>query len=144
MLRDDSFILRPTEVLEQYLVAQGKGDLGRVRRVLTFGRLAMALEIVTTIRTLEQHSLLIYSPQETISVLQTLLQDQELAEQAVEWYELLAEWRKPKFEVAEVDVDAVLDAAPSELEALEDAPALHGRRFSLPYTDQTKDPPSSS
>jgi hypothetical protein len=91
------FLARPTVVLRQFL--EQEHDL-KPRREFYLGRLSMALELITVIRTLEDElvPMLALQRAETISVLQTLLQDQGLAEQAMQWYDALSLWRQPRFE----------------------------------------------
>lgn len=92
----DEFMERPTDVLVSYLARRNKRAEGQIRRQLRYGRLAMALEIITVMKIIEDHSLL-PSKEDTIAVLQTLIVDQELLEDAGQCYEVLNEWRKIKF-----------------------------------------------
>lgn len=91
-----SYISRPTQVLKDFLEQQ-QGLKPRME--FTLGRLAMALEMITVIKTMEDELVPMLSLQrnEIISVLQTLLRDQDLAEPAMEWYEALTLWRQPVF-----------------------------------------------
>jgi hypothetical protein len=91
-----SYIARPTEVLKSYL-EQVQGLKPRME--FTLGRLSMALEMITVIKTIEDElvPMLTLQRHEVISVLQTLLKDQDLAEPAMEWYEALTLWRQPVF-----------------------------------------------
>jgi hypothetical protein len=104
----------------------------------------MALEILTVIKTPEEElvPMLALSREETISVLTTLLRDQDLAEVADEWYEQLSLWRLPVFvpepSPARSDLSEGLTAVPSSrLEALRDALALDGSTHALPDSDQS-------
>jgi hypothetical protein len=100
------------------------------------GRLAMALEIITVIRILEEYEL-IAEHEQVISVLQTLLRDQGLEERATAWYEMLDEWRKPKFYD---DVSAALDVQPSERVTPREITPPHGSNDAPHGSDQSRDP----
>ena len=85
------FMARPTEVLEEYIVSQG------MTRSFEMGQLAMALEVVSLIRTLE--SLPVVSDEEkegTIATLYTLVRENDL-EGAFNAYEQLNSWRQVSF-----------------------------------------------
>jgi len=61
---------------------------------------AMALQIVTWIKTLERLPVTTdVGRQEAIVAMQTLLNELGLWDSAIEVYEKLAEWRRPKFRV---------------------------------------------
>jgi hypothetical protein len=117
----ENFIARPTDVFVSYL-AQRQGTQEKVeRRLLTTGRIAMGLEIVSVIRLLEDHDELVVHAPEAISILQTLLNDQDL-HVAHEIYDELCEWRRIKLGpdeagTAHASDDASHDAQPSDDEA---------------------------
>lgn len=92
-----SYMQNPTETLVEYLTRMGWLQVRD--RQFRLGRLSLALEVITVIKTLEDERVptMALSKEETISVLQTLLQDCGLAEEAMEWYDRLSEWRRPKF-----------------------------------------------
>ena len=91
-----SFMSNPTHVLEQYLTSVVGVELGGQ---FDMGRLAMALELITVLKALEQEYVALApgTLAELISVVQTLLIDQGVADTALEWYDGLSEWRRPKF-----------------------------------------------
>lgn len=127
-------IKNPSEVLKKWV--------GRVdARSFQLGRVSMALEITTVVRSLELYGQAMgdFEREQIVSVLQTLLREQGLDETAEVIYERLAKWRR----LQAIDVSAD-DADASPHEEPEDEPALGGRRFSLPYSDQSLDPPSTS
>lgn len=129
---------RPTDELVSYLAAQSKREPEVVRHHLYFGRLAMALEVITVVKIIEEYSLLA-TKEDTISVLQTLIVDQELMDDATEWYHKLCDWRRIKLDDAAYEVP---DVQPSERAAPGDVrPRLESIRALLD-TGQTKDPPS--
>lgn len=82
------FMRNPTEVLKGYMAEKG----------LTFehGRLAMAMELLTEIKILEQLPLTDRTIELT-AMLQAMLVDQGLIDSAELWYERLDAWRQPKF-----------------------------------------------
>lgn len=101
---DAIFIKDPSKVLWQYLQTKRRP---MVRELYEYGKLAMALEIITVVKTLD--SLPVISElgrQETVSVLQTLLTDMGLDELAYDVYEQLNEWRRPKFDAYVEDLYA--------------------------------------
>jgi hypothetical protein len=115
------------------------------------GRLSMALEIITVIRTLEDElvPMLALQRQETISVLETLLNDQLLADRAMEYYDRLSLWRQPVFLPSpepvrsdEPDQDFPASVPSSRLEALRDALDQHESTDVQPGIDQSQDLPS--
>lgn len=139
-----SFMARPTQEFERYLEL----NYGAPRGWYRMGRIAMALEVITVIRLLEDHEELVAHAQECISVLQTLLNDQGLTDDGYAWYERLVEWRKPKLALVSPslgpDDDALdHDAQPSEPVTEQDAPPPHEDTSAQPCSDQTTDPPSS-
>jgi hypothetical protein len=85
-----------------------------------YGRLSLALEILTVVKTLEDERVPMLALQraETISVLRTLLVDQGMDTMAETWYDFLVEWRQPKFVAEGVSVPASADVT------LQDALAL--------------------
>jgi hypothetical protein len=90
-LLGEDFIKDPTDVFRQWIARNGLQS----NDPLWSGRLAMALEIMTLQRLLD-YLQLESEHEQTISVLQTLLQDQGIAEAATQWYERLSEWRRVK------------------------------------------------
>jgi hypothetical protein len=89
-----SYIVRPSEVFKLYLAEK----MTVPDDAIQYGMLAMGLEIVTVIKTLEAlPTTSVGARAETISVLHTLLRDVGLDLYAYEWYERLNEWRKPSF-----------------------------------------------
>lgn len=90
-----SFIHEPTAVLVKNL-----GQSLRDETSFWYGRLAMALEVVTLIKTLEDvpgTSATETGRQETIAVLQGFLKSQGFDELAYKHYDVLNEWRRLKF-----------------------------------------------
>jgi len=89
-----SYIMRPSEVFKLYLSEK----MTVPEDAIQFGMLAMGLEIVTVIKTLEAlPTTAVGTREETISVLHTLLKDVGLDLYAYEWYERLNDWRRPSF-----------------------------------------------
>jgi hypothetical protein len=89
-----SYIMRPSEVFKLYLSEK----MSVPEDAIQYGMLAMALEIVTVIKTLEAlPTTAVGTREETISVLHTLLRDVGLDLYAYEWYERLNDWRRPSF-----------------------------------------------
>lgn len=134
----DDFMQRPTDVLRSYMAAQGIGLEEQVD-LLRMGRIAMALEVITVVKMLEDHQLLAEN-ERMISVLMTLLVDQDLLDIGMEYYRDLSEWRRIK--AVEVDV-AAHGGQLSAHEVLPDADAPHGSNVVQLRTGRTKDPPSS-
>jgi hypothetical protein len=92
------FIQHPTRIFAAWLKSKGRWSVVQ-RDAFNCGRLAMALEIVTQMKSLE--GLPVVSDlgrQEAIAAMHQLLQDNDLDEIAYEWYDYLALWRKPTFE----------------------------------------------
>lgn len=91
-----SFIADPTAVLIEYLRREQAIE---PRNEFLLGRLAMCLEILTVIKTLEDETvpMLTLQRMEIISVLQTLLVEQGMEDTASRWYEALNQWRQPSF-----------------------------------------------
>lgn len=136
----DEFMARPTDVLRSFMAAHGM-DAEKTERILMWGRLAMALELMTVAKIIEDYSLLA-SKEDTISVIQTLIIDQDLLEHADRWYKELCDWRRIKL----ADADAVYgvpDVRASAPAVLPDAALPPGSNGAQPHTDQTTDPPSS-
>ena len=92
------FIQYPTRIFAAWL--KGQGRFSKVQQdAYNCGRLAMALEIITQIKSLE--GLPVVSElgrQEAIAGLHAVLVNNGLEEVGFEWYEYLSEWRKPTFE----------------------------------------------
>ena len=133
----DDFMRRPTEVMVSYLATQTGKSPTQIVRLLELGRIAMAMELITVVRIIDEYSLL-PTKEDTIAAIQTLIVDQELLEPADEWYSRLSEWRRIKLTadgVAYRGADASshadrLDAEPPR--ELPDAP---------PDSGQSQDPP---
>lgn len=105
----DVLMADATKVLLAYMRAENIGPEFR------YGQLALGLEVVSLIRTLESIPVVNDAERQgTIATLHTLLREQGL-ENAYEAYEMLAEWRRVKF---------VRDASPRENAS---AVAQHGR-----------------
>jgi hypothetical protein len=87
----------PTSVWLSYLsVVYGHKLKGRAP--FDYGRVAMALEIVSKIKLLESLPVTTeYGRQEAISALHTILVETGLAESVYDLYEQLNDWRRPKF-----------------------------------------------
>ena len=145
-----SFIARPTRVLIDYLTQEVGSE---PRMEFNLGRLAMALEIITVVKTIEDEvvPMLALQREEIVSVLTTLLRDQDLAEVAEEWYERLNQWRNVSFvpepSLARSDDVGFLSlpsrAVPSSrLEALREATALLGDTDAPTHSDQSPALPS--
>jgi hypothetical protein len=132
------FMERPTDVLRSYMAAQGI-DAEEAERLLRMGRIAMALEVMTVVKMLEEFQLLSEN-ERMISVLITLLTDQDLLGVATAYYEDLSEWRRIKA----VEVDAAAhDVQLSAHAAPPDDVVPHGSNVVQLRTGRTKDPPSS-
>jgi hypothetical protein len=89
------FMARPTDVFVSYLAQRQGTEETAERLLMTTGRLAMALEVVSVIRLLEDHEALVTHANEAISILQTLLNDQNL-HSVHDIYDELCEWRRIK------------------------------------------------
>lgn len=90
-----TFIARPSSLFKRYVRSTGSLDLGSYQ----MGMMAMALEIITQIKMLEEIKVMDdFSRAEAVSALQTLLTDCGLSDPAYEMYERLNEWRALKFE----------------------------------------------
>jgi hypothetical protein len=88
---EDNLIADATSVLMAYM----RGN--QIRPDFRYGQLALGLEIVSLIRTLEHFPVVNVQEKEgTIATLHTLLREQGL-ENAYEVYDELAEWRRVKF-----------------------------------------------
>ncbi len=95
------FIQSPSKLLLEYLIKRGMVAGKRERRVFEAGILAMGLEIVTVLKTLEGIPITSEAARaETESVLHTLLVEMGIADHVYELYGNLDEWRKPKFRAA--------------------------------------------
>jgi hypothetical protein len=132
----DNFMMRPTDVLRSYLAQDRTVDIGSFE----LGRIAMALEVVTVTRILEEYELLTENEQ-AIAMLQTLLIDQEISEAALNWYEMLSDWRKIK--LADDGSDAYRRAVALGLVDHASAVPPDEPSDALPDNSQTTDPPSS-
>lgn len=142
-----SYIADPTSVLLQFL----KREHGlKPRREFQLGRLAMALELLTVIKTLEDElvPMLVMRRMEIISVLETFLLEQDLDERAKDWYDALNLWRQPSF-VREPSPGQIVLSVPlddgdpsSPLEELEHEPAPYASTRALLDERQSRDLPS--
>jgi hypothetical protein len=135
---DDEFMARPTDVFVSYLARRFHKSESSIVSMLRIGRIAMAMEILTTVQVIEDHSV-IASKYETIAVLETLLRDQGLDESAEQWYEFLARWRTIKFHDAVADA-SVHNAPPSELASPQDDALPHEASDAPHGSDQSQDP----
>jgi hypothetical protein len=107
-------IARPTRTFELYVRDTGARPDGLSWH---FGRLSMALEIITQIKILEEVRVLSDSARaESISALHTLLTDCGLDDIGYVMYEKLLAWRKPKFvaENPELSQPTSVDAGASD------------------------------
>src|SRR5262245_58402896 len=87
----EAFMSRPTDVLKTYMTAN------RLPRSFEFGQLAMGLEVVSLIRTLESFPVVNDAERQgTIATLYTLLRENDL-EDVFDLYERLSDWRQVKF-----------------------------------------------
>jgi hypothetical protein len=90
-MEGDVYMADATTVLMAFMKAKG------IRPEFRYGQLALALEVVSLIRTLEFLPVVNDAEREgTVATLHTLLREQGL-ENAYEAYDQLAEWRKVKF-----------------------------------------------
>jgi len=143
-----------TSVLMAYMKAQ------KIRPSFGHGQLALGLEVVSLIRTLESFPVVNVAEREgTVATLHTLLREQGL-ENAYEAYEMLAEWRKPKFVASDASPQGneravslngrglmlSADAASSARAALDQSTAqgdrLHERLWERPSLEQGASPTS--
>jgi hypothetical protein len=149
-----TFILRPSDIFAKFLHLRGSDELH-----YQCGMLAMALEILTLIKTFEAlPAVSQQAREETVSSLRTLLVDLDLDDHAEVWYERLNEWRKPKLlPVADVPDEllhgdaavALVSSLRSSLPASVPASPAESEPRKLgspvgPGTYQSSDPPSSS
>lgn len=107
----EGVIKNPSEVLESWLESEG------FQRSYLWGRVAMALELITVKRTLEAYgeAMMDFEREQIISVLDTFMVSQGVANRAYELYEWLLEWRKLKFIAVDEAVEHVdPDVQPSE------------------------------
>jgi len=143
-----SYMARPTEVLEAYL---RRFPVSEPRSWYQFGRLAMALEITTVVKTLEAYETIARQAPEIVSVLQTLLREQGLEREAGTWYDALNAWRAPRFSPVPEDTDASghLTSRPDAAHAspvggLQDAVALAEGTRARQDSGQSQDLPSTA
>lgn len=88
---DEAFMADATKVLLAYMKSE------QIPTGFGYGQLAVGLEIVSLIRTLESFPVVNDAERQgTVATLHTLLREQGL-ENAYEAYEMLAEWRRIKF-----------------------------------------------
>lgn len=131
------FLARPTVELRKFL----KFSSLEQWRAFESGRLAMALEILTVVKTLEDERVPMLALQraEIISVLETLLVDQGLDEVADRWYGWLGKFRQPKF----VPIgNKPSDENASVASTLQDAVVLAEGTYVPPDERQSPDPSS--
>jgi hypothetical protein len=144
----DDFMARPTDELVSYLAERPTNSRGRDAFMLRMGRIAMAMEIMTVVKVLEEHQLLAEHEQ-MISVLKTLIVDQDLSVDAEQWYEYLSEWRKLKLVPVELgyvqpsDAGPIHDAQPSDAGTPRGTQPPHGSTDAPHGSGRTTDLPSS-
>lgn len=135
-----SFIANPSGVLGAYL--GGMTVLPEGWDMYRFGKLAMTLEIMTVVKTLEGvagSSLLALEKEEVISVLTGVLRSTGMEADGEEWYEMLAAWRRPTFVSEDPDTDR--DDVASSLSVDRGGAAPHGLgRVSSPPAGRRKRP----
>lgn len=138
---EEDFMQRPTEELCSYLAAQSGTTPEAIRRMLHAGRVAMAMELMTVAKIIEDHSLL-PSKEDTIAVIQTLIIDQDLLEAADEWYHRLSDWRRIKlYGDASEDAAAFHRSVASALSGLRGAELPPADTDAPPGSDRSQDPP---
>jgi hypothetical protein len=94
-----NYMSNPTLVLDEYLRSKG------IRKTFEYGQLAMALELVSLIKTVESIPVVTdVGRQELITALHTLLQEKGM-DQAYEIYDALCRWRRPRFMGIHVEPD---------------------------------------
>lgn len=121
----ETYMAHPTAVLKAYMQAH------QIERDLSWGQLAMGLEVVTLIRTLEDIPVVNEAEKEgTIACLVTLLREQQL-EEVYGFYDALAEWRKPRF-VSEPAVGARDSGASLPHASRDQAPSRPGTADAQP------------
>src|SRR5882672_8326782 len=111
----EGFMERPAKVLYDYVTS---GNVTTSEFWYQIGALGMALEIITRIKLLEDLPVTTeVGRQEAITCLQTMLTELGISDIAYEWYDILAEWRRPKFLPARASAfDAQLEhALPSDV-----------------------------
>lgn len=144
-MSDAVFIKDPSRLLWAYLARNAHTQESALDWFL-LGQMAMALEVITVIKSLE--GIPIVSDRgrvETISVLQTLLVDTDMADHAYDLYEELNEWRKPRFQDSEASVeqvfgDVLAHAIPGGWIVQGDSsPALRQVHQSPPPSDEPED-----
>lgn len=86
------FMMDPTSIFKKFLRYNNRPV--DYQAGFEAGMLAMALELITVVKTEES---LPTAHEETISTVYTLLSGMGLDEIATEWYERLNDWRKPTF-----------------------------------------------
>jgi hypothetical protein len=95
-----TYIADPIPILKQYLKSRRVVDKER-ELWFEYGCLAMALQVVTWIKTLEELPITTdVGRQETITALHTMLTELGIADEAYEWYDFLSQWRQLSFERA--------------------------------------------
>lgn len=93
-----SYMVNPTRVFLQFLSTTHEATT-RDLTWYSFGQASMALHIITVIKTLESLPVVTeHARQETISALQTILTDLDMADESYELYERLGNWRMPTFD----------------------------------------------
>lgn len=110
---------RPTDTLWSETQPQNPRAIRLAKGYFDLGRVAMAMEILTVVKTLEGavgSSLLALEREEIISVLLTLVRNQDLEEVANAWYDYLSKARRLSF-VAVASEDELRDARVSAFEA---------------------------
>jgi hypothetical protein len=90
------FISNPTAVLQQYLSSHQRDKVVAKTDGFYWGRLAMALEILTQMKIVQSLPFTDLTIQ-LESAYQSLLVDQGMMDEAQKWYERLDAWRAPRF-----------------------------------------------
>ena len=134
---EENFMSRPTDEFVSYLAAATGKSPVEVLRLLSLGRIAMAMELMTVARVIEDHSLL-PSKEDTIAVIQTLIIDQDLLEAADEWYNRLSDWRRIKI-ADDADASHGVDAS-DRVGPIDAGPPLE-QPDAPPGSDRSQDPP---
>jgi len=124
----ESFMQRPTEVYLEWL-----HKVEHRRRTYEDGRMAMALEIITTRKSLMAVGML---SAERVSVLDTLLADQGLLDESDALYDELSEWRKTKLH----DVSGSSLSRRRRTLARVSTPPWLGRGRKIPPSDEPEGP----
>lgn len=123
-MAEEAFIKRPTSVYRTWLLSMAAPEGFRE------GQLAMAMEIITVRKSLQAVGIIAES---AASMLDSLLLDQDLLDEAEELYEMLNEWRLTKFTA--VDASHVAVPRPRRTPGL-GTPTLPRRDRTIPPSDE--------